>query len=65
VLSEQADFFYKCTDFYDPEDEGGIFWNDPDLAIDWHLSDVAVPSKDSDLLGLSRTSFEKLPVIGR
>ena len=37
VLSETADFEYKCTDFYDPSDEGAIRWNDPDLAIDWPI----------------------------
>lgn len=35
VLSEIAEFTYKCDDFYHPEDEGGIIWNDPDIAIDW------------------------------
>lgn len=35
VLSEEAEFTYKCTDFYHPEDEDGIAWNDPDIAIDW------------------------------
>lgn len=35
VLSDIADFEYKCTDFYDPADEGAIRWNDPDIAIDW------------------------------
>jgi len=64
VLSEQADFFYKCTDFYDPEDEGGIFWNDPDLAIDWPLSDVMVSGKDAKLLPLREASPEKLPLSG-
>lgn len=37
VISRQADFFYKCTDFYAPEYERIIRWNDPDLGIDWHL----------------------------
>ena len=37
VLSESAHFLYKCTDFYAPEDEHAIAWNDPDLNIDWHL----------------------------
>ncbi len=35
VLSESAVFAYKCTDFYHPEDEGGIMWNDPTVGIDW------------------------------
>ncbi len=38
VLSDFADFEYKCTDFYDPTDEGAICWNDPQLAIAWPLS---------------------------
>ncbi|MCG6929849.1 MAG: dTDP-4-dehydrorhamnose 3,5-epimerase, partial [Desulfofustis sp.] len=37
VLSEQADFLYKATDFYAPEHERAIIWNDPDLGIDWPL----------------------------
>ena len=35
VLSETAVFTYKCTDFYHPEDEGGLPWNDETIAIDW------------------------------
>ena len=35
VLSDIAEFCYKCTDFYRPEDEGGLAWNDPDIAIKW------------------------------
>lgn len=37
VLSETAEFCYKCTDFYHPGDEGGIRWDDPDIAIAWPL----------------------------
>jgi len=38
TLSETAEFTYKCDEFYHPEDEGGIYWNDPTIAIDWpHL----------------------------
>lgn len=35
VLSEKAEFCYKCTDFYHPGDEGGLAWNDPDIGIVW------------------------------
>lgn len=35
VLSENAEFCYKCTDFYRPGDEGGLAWNDPDMGIEW------------------------------
>ncbi len=35
VLSDTAEFCYKCTDFYHPGDEGGIAWNDPNIGIDW------------------------------
>lgn len=40
VLSETAIFTYKCDDFYHPEDEGGLLWNDPDIAIAWPLIDA-------------------------
>ncbi len=35
VLSDKAEFCYKCTDFYHPGDEGGIAWNDPTIGIEW------------------------------
>ena len=38
VVSEQADFFYKCTELYAPEHERAIRWDDPDLAIDWPIA---------------------------
>ena len=37
VLSSEAEFCYKCTDYYHPGDEGGIRWNDPDINIDWPI----------------------------
>ncbi len=46
VLSDEADFEYKCTDLYYPNDEGGVFWSDPDLNIQWPLSDPLLSAKD-------------------
>lgn len=40
VLSDKATFAYKCNDYYHPGDEGGIIWNDPDIAIKWPLDQV-------------------------
>lgn len=52
VLSEFADFFYKCTDFYAPDDEAGIIWNDPELGIDWKIKSPKVSEKDMQLPSL-------------
>lgn len=46
---ENSLFVYKCTDFYHKESEGGIFWNDPDLEIDWGVTDPIVSEKDAAL----------------
>lgn len=48
VLSEMADFQYKCTEFYFPEDEGGLLWNDPDVGIPWPEQVPRLSSKDQD-----------------
>ena len=39
VLSDTAEFCYKCDDFYHPNDEGGMAWNDPEIGIDWPMLD--------------------------
>lgn len=44
VLSDEAEFAYKCDDFYHADDEGGIIWNDPSINIDWPFSDDLVHS---------------------
>lgn len=40
VLSDEAEFCYKTTDFYHPDDEGGLMWNDPDINVQWPLDKV-------------------------
>jgi dTDP-4-dehydrorhamnose 3,5-epimerase len=52
VLSESADFLYKTTDFYAPQHERCIAWNDPTLAIDWHLGGIEPTLSAKDLAGL-------------
>ena len=47
VLSDTAVFAYKCDDFYHPEDEGGIMWNDPDINIEWpYKGELLLSEKD-------------------
>lgn len=46
VLSDVADFEYKCTDFYDPSDEGCLLWNDPEIGIDWAFDKPLLSAKD-------------------
>ncbi|MGB5261338.1 MAG: dTDP-4-dehydrorhamnose 3,5-epimerase [Gammaproteobacteria bacterium] len=53
VLTEQVDFIYKCTDFYVPEDEHGIAWNDPALAIAWPRMDYTLSERDRQLPNLA------------
>lgn len=52
VLSESAEFCYKCDDVYHPNDEGGLMWNDPEIGIDWPALDGCGPL-DSSMLTLS------------
>ena len=63
VLSEQADFFYKCTDFYYPQFERSLLWNDPELAVDWPLDgDPILSDKDRDGTPLAQAEcFETSP----
>lgn len=58
VLSDVAEFTYKCTDFYHPGDEGGVIWNDPDIGIDWPLQegvDMIISDKDKKWQGFKET----------
>ena len=58
VLSEEAEFCYKCTDFYHPGDEGGIKWDDPDIGIEWPFeegTELVISEKDQKWSGLKDT----------
>jgi dTDP-4-dehydrorhamnose 3,5-epimerase len=48
VLSETCQFSYKCTDFYNQQDEGGILWNDPAIGIDWPIDENEILLSDKD-----------------
>lgn len=61
VLSETAEFLYKCSDFYFPEDEHGVLWNDPDLAIPWNVMNPLLSAKDRGYSPLPAIPRELLP----
>jgi dTDP-4-dehydrorhamnose 3,5-epimerase len=57
VLSEEAEFAYKCTDFYYPEYDDGVLWNDPEIGIDWpidSLDEILLSDKDKSLKTLAQ-----------
>ena len=56
VLSGTADFEYKCTEYYDPSDEGSIVWNDPDIDISWPISNPVLSNKDKNAATLADLS---------
>lgn len=60
ALSDSATFTYKCTDVYDPTSEGGIPWNDPDLAVEWPKLDCEYKTseKDGKHPGFKEQSFD-------
>ena len=59
VMSPEVVFQYKCDQYYVPESEGGIAWDDPALAIDWQLpvEDIILSEKDKNRCGLDNTDY--------
>lgn len=60
VLSDYAEFCYKCTDFYHPDDEGGILYNDAEIGVEWPIPqgmDLIMSDKDTKWAGISQ--FQK------
>jgi dTDP-4-dehydrorhamnose 3,5-epimerase len=61
VLSDTADFSYKCTEYYHPDSEQGILWNDPRIGIKWPITDISLSGKDRDNPVLSEETSALLP----
>lgn len=59
VLSEEAEFTYKCDDVYHPEDEGGIAWNDPQIGINWpDVGKIILSERDKNHPSLAESRME-------
>lgn len=61
ALTDTVQFLYKCSDFYDPADDHGIFWDDPDLKVRWGVEAPLVSEKDAKLPRLAQVPREFLP----
>lgn len=61
VLSDEADFMYKCSDYYSPKDEKGILWSDPALKIPWPLTTPILSKRDEGMSVLSSMDTGDLP----
>lgn len=61
ALTETAQFLYKCSRFYDPADDHGIVWNDPDLKISWGVTEPIISEKDARDPTLAQVPREFLP----
>lgn len=59
VLSDTALFCYKCTDFYHPNDEGGLMYNDPDIGVDWPIEGLEIKLSDKDKVNPTLKEIEE------
>ncbi|HKP12770.1 MAG TPA: dTDP-4-dehydrorhamnose 3,5-epimerase, partial [Blastocatellia bacterium] len=62
VLTETAEFLYKCSDFYFPRHERGVLWSDPALAINWRVSEPTLSAKDRAHPPLAEIAAAELPL---
>jgi dTDP-4-dehydrorhamnose 3,5-epimerase len=62
VLSDEADFMYKCTDYYHPASEIGVRWDDPDLKISWPITQPLLSARDQNYPRLKDIPLDKLPL---
>ena len=63
VLSDEADFVYKCTQLYAPQNEAAVLWNDPALGIEWPVKEPVLSKKDASALPLAELNA-RLPRFG-
>jgi len=61
ALTDSVQFLYKCSDFYDPADEHGIVWNEPEINISWGIDRPRVSEKDANYQKLAEVPREFLP----
>ena len=62
IISDNATFIYKCTDYYEPGEERGILWNDPSINIDWPITDPFLSDRDKQFAPLAEISEDDLPI---
>jgi dTDP-4-dehydrorhamnose 3,5-epimerase len=65
VLTPLADVLYKCSDYFDPTDDRGILWSDPDIGINWPVSTPVLSAKDQRHQRLKDTGTDMLPIYTR
>lgn len=64
VLTETADFAYKCSNYYDKDGERGLYFNDPEIGIPWETMELIVSQRDNELPNLKDIPTEDLPNFG-
>ncbi len=61
VLSDEAEIMYKCSEFYDPKDDRGLQWNDPDIGVEWPISEPILSPKDAIRIPFAKLKEEDFP----